>query len=567
MRAAMFYLGGLLLATTAPLAAEQPASAGAGYAVLVGVCAYEHAGLPPLSYAENDVEALARELDRPGSPFHKRVRVLTTGRGQKNAADRPTAANVKAAVDRALAERTRQETVLVALAGHGVQLLVPDPDGKGEERSYGYFCPADAQLSGVDYRTGRSARLVLLPELLQQLGDCGAGSKLLLMDACRNQLRLKQRSLTIRRDMVPEGVAALFSCRNGEVSYEAEKLRHGVFFHFLLEGLRGKAKNRRGEVTWARLAEYVTEKVTEDAATLLGEKVAQTPHLIANLAGRSPVLAGPGSEAERLYRQGLELYDGTRGKIDREEAARLFRLAAEQGHEGAQMALGVWQTDGAARLNRTDEEAPRWCAKGLSRTRQLAAAGDPDAQRLLGDAYRLGMGTEKNEREAVRWYQQAADQGHAPSQLNLGWCYEWGVGVNKNPSAAFRWYRKAAEADTALGQFYLGRCYEGGLWVSKDEKEAAAWYHKSAAQQYALAQYQLGVLYSSGRGVGKDLAQAVGWLRKAAAQGHAPPQFSLGWCYEQGIEVGKDLEEAKRWYRKAADQGHDEARKRLQQLK
>src|SRR4051812_35530447 len=38
------------------------------------------------AWTENDVEELAKLLDRPGSPFHKNVRVLTCTRGEKNKA-------------------------------------------------------------------------------------------------------------------------------------------------------------------------------------------------------------------------------------------------------------------------------------------------------------------------------------------------------------------------------------------------------------------------------------------------------------------------------------------------
>ena len=37
---------------------------------------------------------------------------------------------------------------VVALSGHGVQLEVRDPEEKGPTRSYGYFCPGDADLAG-----------------------------------------------------------------------------------------------------------------------------------------------------------------------------------------------------------------------------------------------------------------------------------------------------------------------------------------------------------------------------------------------------------------------------------
>ena len=46
----------------------------------------------------------------------------------------------------------------------------------------------------------------------------------------------------------------------------------------------------KGEVTWDRLTEYVSEKTSETAPTLIGGGAKQTPHEIGHLAGRSPLL-------------------------------------------------------------------------------------------------------------------------------------------------------------------------------------------------------------------------------------------------------------------------------------
>src|SRR4051794_38197338 len=80
----------LLVLTTGQ--ADSPA--GKKYALLVGVKDYDHANLTPLQYPENDVEELARLIDRAGSPFHGNVRLLTTARGKRNNDDQPTAANI-----------------------------------------------------------------------------------------------------------------------------------------------------------------------------------------------------------------------------------------------------------------------------------------------------------------------------------------------------------------------------------------------------------------------------------------------------------------------------------------
>ena len=44
----------------------------------------------------------------------------------------------------------------------------------------------------------------------------------------------------------PGGVAALFSCSEGQVAYEDDDLKHGVFFHFVIQGLKGKADEESG---------------------------------------------------------------------------------------------------------------------------------------------------------------------------------------------------------------------------------------------------------------------------------------------------------------------------------
>jgi len=67
----------------------------------------------------------------------------------------------------------------------------------------------------------------------------------------------------------------------------------------------------------------------------------------------------------------------------------------------------------------------------------------------LALCYRNGTGVVKNEREAVRWYTLAANQGDSDAQYNLGVCYDSGTGVTKNESEAVRWYTLAAKQGQA----------------------------------------------------------------------------------------------------------------------
>jgi TPR repeat protein len=52
-----------------------------------------------------------------------------------------------------------------------------------------------------------------------------------------------------------------------------------------------------------------------------------------------------------------------------------------------------------------------------------------EAQYNLGIAYTFGKGVLKDYKQAVYWYQKAADQGYAKAQSNLGIAYAFGKGV------------------------------------------------------------------------------------------------------------------------------------------
>jgi hypothetical protein len=279
---------------------------GKKYALLIGVTEYDHASLPRLSYTENDVEGLAEILRKP-SAGNTSVRVLTTTRGKKAAKDAPTAANVKAALAALVAGKRRGDTILIALAGHGVQLQVEDPDGRGEAKTFSYFCPSDADLVGVSYRTGASRTLVNLNDVLGALGRCGAGTKLVLIDACRNELKAESttRSIDPGSVTIPSGVGVLFSCKAGQRAFETAKLKHGLFFHFVLEGLRGKAATAEKEVTWDSLSAYVRREVPRRVEGLIGGGARQNPVAISNV-DEPPLLVAAKRPGDREANSGKE---------------------------------------------------------------------------------------------------------------------------------------------------------------------------------------------------------------------------------------------------------------------
>jgi len=251
----------------APLVAADPP--GKKVAIVVGIDEYKNAKLGNLRFAGRDANALGLELDTLGFT----TRVLTTDLKETR---QPTKANIEAALKDATAGLTKRDVLLVFFSGQGLEL------GEGEA----YLCPSDAKLFKDEKDT-----LIAVADLLKTVERAGAGNSFVLLDACRNDpdpTRGNGRdALTATR-----GVAVLLACSSGEKCYEDDTLKHGVFTHAVLTGLRGDAKDRTGKVTWDSLAAYVRETVPVAVNKITNGNRSQRPQLIANLVG-PPVVFVP----------------------------------------------------------------------------------------------------------------------------------------------------------------------------------------------------------------------------------------------------------------------------------
>lgn len=207
--------------------------------------------------------------------------------------------------------------------------------------------------------------------------------------------------------------------------------------------------------------------------------------------------------------------------------------------------------------------------KSGSRKNKLAAEYISELEKLSTEEM-FATGFEHNQhaeyKEAIDWYQKAADKRNIVAQSLLGMLYMDGRGVEKDLTIAIKWFRKAAEQDDAIAQYYLGMMYLNGNGVERDEEVAANWLHKSAEQDNALAQYQLGEMYLKGKGVEQKDYMAAHWLRKAGEQRVAAAQLQLGNLYRLGKGVTKNKEEALYWYRNAAEQGLSEAQEMIDKV-
>ncbi|RIA82657.1 hypothetical protein C1645_835015, partial [Glomus cerebriforme] len=80
----------------------------------------------------------------------------------------------------------------------------------------------------------------------------------------------------------------------------------------------------------------------------------------------------------------------------------------------------------------------------------------PSKMYQFGYRYQHGIGTEKNETKAFKFYKQAAEKGHIDSMNDLGYCYQHGIGTEKNEIKAFELYKEAADKGNITSIYNLG---------------------------------------------------------------------------------------------------------------
>lgn len=107
----------MTIGSSGALFPQPPDAKPSKFAVLVGIKEYEHSKLVSLAYSEADAAETAALLKSHGYD----VVLLTDSEGKRDAGRRPTRENIVKHLDRVLDQCKRHDTVLVGLAGHGLQ--------------------------------------------------------------------------------------------------------------------------------------------------------------------------------------------------------------------------------------------------------------------------------------------------------------------------------------------------------------------------------------------------------------------------------------------------------------
>ncbi len=561
-----------------------PPNQGERYAFLVSCASYDTSQFAEMSHNIYDMQAFRQALLTTG--FKDDHIQLFNDHGDKPF--RPEKAILLEQFDRLLTNVKDEDTVIVALAGHGLHF-------KGGKTDY--FCPINADINEKKSLLNMGGE----DGFLRQLSLCKAKKKLLIVDACRNNpfadsVPESKRTLFDDADVeqTPEGIVAIYSCSAGQKSYVDPRHNSGIFFKHLIRAWYGEYVQPKQRQTLSNILEQV--KLQTKLEVALDKTASQVP--LVRCAVEADWTIQTIYAGEAFFQHGERFYTGLGEKINLSKAVDNYKEAAKLNHPFAKGRLaefyfeGRWlfkDTKEAARLTKeissdiqiqasrclttaqgilafmtlnglSVDKNPREAANWY---RRAGERNDATYQTEYGKMLAHGLGVEKDEKEAIKWYRKASEQNLAMAQKSLGWMYAHGFGVAKDEMESVKWFLKAAEQNDPVAQSDLGIMYFQGRGVKKDEKEAVRWLRKSAEQNHAIAEHQLGIMYHQGYGVKKDEKEAIKWLHKAAEQNLAMSQNSLGLMYASGFGVEKDEKEAVKWFQKAAEQNFAKGQRSL----
>ena len=158
----------------------------------------------------------------------------------------------------------------------------------------------------------------------------------------------------------------------------------------------------------------------------------------------------------------------------------------------------------------------------------------------------LSNNEQRSAKNAFKYYEKSAKTGYARAQANLGFCHDIGLCTEKNPKEAKRWYGEAAKQGNLVGQLnYAQKLLAEGIGFRQPESilKAREWFKKAHGQYAELkeAAYGIGLSYVKIPGAKEeDLGTARDWLMKA--ENHPKALFALGYLDEQQGRYGTAIE-------------------------
>ena len=261
-------------------------------------------------------------------------------------------------------------------------------------------------------------------------------------------------------------------------------------------------------------------------------------------------------KAKALYEKGFDYEYGITKTVDRTLADKFLKEAADLGHADAFFFLGMNAVE-----NGNLEEARAYADSAIERgnmagkyilaeiseqeylgdseelykagfkaLKEKIEQGDLHYSNVLGYAYRFGIGTEENIKQAIKVFTPSAEQGNAMSLGHLSEIYLEQDKIEKAKPLML----KSAEKNNDMAQYNLGySIYEAG------SEESLYWLNKAAENNNLQAIMYLASYYHN-----QDIKKAIYYYQKGAELNDSQAMLELSYLYEDGEGVEKDDKKA-----------------------
>jgi TPR repeat protein len=277
-------------------------------------------------------------------------------------------------------------------------------------------------------------------------------------------------------------------------------------------------------------------------------------------------------------------------KLNFSDGIQSLEEAARGGDAVAKMWKAVlWQERPVLFAYRSERELDQLVDGAIAVLQDRASQNDLESIFLLGQAYRHGLGVEKDERIADVLLQKAAEEDYPYAVVGLGvqqmieeqpqaistlkeavrdgstyaevvlaQAYHYGIaGLDPDPSAAKRHYRRAKEAGVVEAFHSEATGWTEGTLGAPDIEQAMESWRAAADLGDTWAMYEIAGRYLNDKGgVPKDAEKAEYWFKKAAENDNTTAMQSLAYLYVSGDMGYRNFKSAEFWSKKSAILGN-----------
>ena len=239
------------------------------FALIIGIDEYSDPQISGLHGAQRDAQTLAEALVRYAGFPPEQVILLTNdaapGRRPLRSVMLQRLSNLRGVVP-------KDGLLLVAFSGHGI-----------ERGGKAFLLPADAV--AADDVALLEDTAISVERMRDSIRATGVRQVMLILDACRNDptagrsnaanlmTEAMRRGFDFSaRNQGVEAFVTLYATAVGQRAYEYSEKQQGYFTWALIEGLKGAAANKKGEVTLGELKRYIENTVPQRVKLELGRE-------------------------------------------------------------------------------------------------------------------------------------------------------------------------------------------------------------------------------------------------------------------------------------------------------